>query len=125
MLAFTAKAAACTYSSGHVPGDLGVLGVLGVLGTLGISGVSQPMAPPSRRAPVPNAIAVFQLCTTLAVFGISVSTVLEDPAFANIERNLDVVELWSGVGTVVAAGAARGLQGLPFDKDREPGVTEH
>ena len=78
-----------------------------------------------KPTPVPNASAVFLLCTTLVLFDTyTVASVLKNPEYANIVRDVDIVELWSGVGTVVAAGAALGLQALPFDRDRVPGETE-
>ena len=46
--------------------------------------------------------------------------VLADPAYTSLERDLDVVKLWSGVGTIWSAAAKRGLAAKPFDKNREP-----
>ena len=73
-----------------------------------------------------NAYKVLLLCTSLVVFDqFTVESVLKDPLYSNCVRDLDVVELWSGVGTVVAAGAALGLQALSFDGDCVPGDAEN
>ena len=75
---------------------------------------------------VANASAVAALCSGFILFGIyTVNSALDDPLLKIIPRDLDVVELWSGVGTVVAAANARGYKAMPFDKDRIPGETEH
>ena len=49
--------------------------------------------------------------------------VLQNAEFANIQRDLDVVELWSGVESIVTAARNKGLKAEPFDKNRKPGVT--
>lgn len=64
--------------------------------------------------------AMAKACT-LKVFGLSVSQVLES---APDGRDLDVVELWSGVGSIVSAAKAAGLAAAPFDKHRDHGVTD-
>ena len=69
---------------------------------------------------------VHLLCASLVLFDtFTVNSVLKERKYYTIDRDVDVVELWSGVGTVVAAGAALGLQALPFDMDRVPGEREH
>jgi hypothetical protein len=40
------------------------------------------------------------------------------------ERDLDVVELWSGVGSIYKAAVRKNLRAKPFDIGREPGVTD-
>jgi len=60
----------------------------------------------------------------LAVFGRTVRDVLEDPRVIDSPRDVDVVELWSGVGSVVKAAQEKGYQALPFDIGRCPGVTD-
>lgn len=78
-----------------------------------------------RATPLLNPAKALLLCATLVVFQrFTVDSVLKDPTYHNIGRDVDIVELWSGVGTDVAAGAALGLQALPFDRDRVPGETE-
>ena len=69
--------------------------------------------------------AVVALYTSLVLFGqFSVDSVLKSAHYSRLPRDLDVVELWSGVGTIVTAGLNHGLACLPFDKDRVPGETE-
>ena len=61
----------------------------------------------------------------LRLFGIyTVYDVLRDPSFAALPRDLDVVELWSGVGSLVSAAKASGLQAEGFDIIRVKGVTD-
>ena len=55
------------------------------------------------------------------MFGITVSSVLDS---ASGQRDLDVVELWSGVEAVVSVAKADGSTAMPFDKFRTPGVTD-
>ena len=45
---------------------------------------------------------------------------LTDPEFVNLPRDLDVVELWSGVGSIVNAALKRNMKAMPFDKNRNP-----
>ena len=76
-------------------------------------------------SPVADRAAVLALYASLLIFGeYSVNTVLENQHFTSLVRDLDAVELWSGVGTVVAACAQHGLHALPFDKDRVRGESE-
>ena len=60
--------------------------------------------------------AVLAHASVLVVFGCTVSDILSGAG--HVQRDLDLVELWSGVGSVVAAGQAVGLQCRPFDRDR-------
>jgi hypothetical protein len=41
-----------------------------------------------------------------------------------LERDLDVVELWSGVGSIYKAAMRQNLRAKPFDILREPGITD-
>jgi hypothetical protein len=41
-----------------------------------------------------------------------------------VSRDLDVVELWSGVGSISGAAAASGYESAPYDLHRVPGVTD-
>ena len=66
------------------------------------------------------ATAAAQSCS-LIIFGLTVAAVLDD---ASEERNLDVIELWSGVGAIVSAAIAAGRAAQGFDKYRIPGVTD-
>ena len=45
---------------------------------------------------------------------------LTDPEYVNLPRDLDVVELWSGVGNIVNAALKRNMKAVPFDKNRNP-----
>ena len=52
----------------------------------------------------------------LVIFGLQVWDIMDWPA----ERNLDVCELWSGVGAVAGAARIRALSAQEFDKARTP-----
>ena len=58
---------------------------------------------------------------SLLIFGLTVSSVLNR---ASDQRDLDVVELWSGVAAIVAAAKAAGFTAMPFDKFRIKGATD-
>jgi len=58
---------------------------------------------------------------SLLIFGLTVASVLDS---ACEQRDLDVVELWSGVEAIVSAAKAAGLTAMPFDKFRISGVTD-
>ena len=51
----------------------------------------------------------------MVTFGLSVAAVLDG---TQTERNLDVVELWSGVDSIVCAAIASGPTAQGFDKYR-------
>ena len=57
----------------------------------------------------------------VAIFGITIKAALDCPC---LQRDLDVVELWSGVGSIVAAAQTRGFAAKPSDKHRKSGVTD-
>ena len=57
----------------------------------------------------------------MIVVGVTVSSVLDS---ASEHRDLDVVELWSGVEAVVSAAKADGITAMLFDKFRTPSVTD-
>ena len=61
--------------------------------------------------------------TALVAMGWTLERALQDPAAA-APRNLDVVELWSGVGAVAGAAARCGMRVKTFDRDRMPGVAD-
>jgi hypothetical protein len=50
--------------------------------------------------------------------------VVADPGYADLPRDLDVVELWSGVQSIVNAAIKMSLNAKPYDILREPGKTE-
>jgi hypothetical protein len=51
------------------------------------------------------------------------SQVLADAEMANLPRDLDVVELWSGVQSIVNAALKLEKKAVPFDIARIPGQT--
>ena len=58
---------------------------------------------------------------SLLIFGLTVSLVLNR---ASDQKDLDVVELRSGVAAIVAAARAVGFTAMPFDKFRINGATD-
>ena len=58
--------------------------------------------------------AAWVAACSLIVFGLTVDQVLWE--YKHTERDLDLVELWSGRGTLVLAARDRGLQATGFDK---------
>ena len=58
---------------------------------------------------------------TLLIFGLTVASVLDSACEL---RDLDVVELWSGIGSIVRAAEAAGFTAMPFDKFRIKGITD-
>ena len=71
------------------------------------------------RMPSHNSTIALAACR-ITVFGFSLADFVSDGR----RRDMNVVEIWSGVGAIVAAAAAQGLQAAPFDKYRTPGVTD-
>ena len=63
------------------------------------------------------------LLQALCVFGLTLENALNMPEAA-APREVDVVELWCGVGSIVAAASAAGYVVRKFDKHRVPGVTD-
>ena len=57
---------------------------------------------------------------TLLLFGLTVAQVLTSPAWNSTPRDLDVVELWSGVGHVAAAARKKALRAATFEKNDDP-----
>jgi hypothetical protein len=49
--------------------------------------------------------------------------VLQDPQYEALDRTLDVVELWSGVGNIYKAATDCKFNAMPFDKNRLPAET--
>lgn len=60
-----------------------------------------------------------QYCT-IVLFGFTIADFLDDPCV----RDHHVVELWSGVASIVRAAHKKGLTAVPFDKFRCSGVTD-
>jgi len=86
------------------------------------------VVPAMARARDPNKVAVgslLRLCATFTLFGdFTVDNVLANIAWTSMQRDLDVVELWSGVQTIVNAALKKGLRAMPYDKGRVPGETD-
>ena len=59
----------------------------------------------------------------LIVFGLTLESALKLPEAAGA-TDVDVVELWCGVGSIVAAASTAGYVIRNFDKFRVPGVTD-
>jgi hypothetical protein len=60
------------------------------------------------------------LASKLIVFGLTLSSVLQDEALTRRPRRLDVVELFSGVASVQKAADSNGLQSRAFDIINSP-----
>ena len=60
----------------------------------------------------------------LTLFGLTVLAVCADPDFVSRPRDLHVVEIFAGVGSVVLAARQAGLQAVAFDKSRVLGRTD-
>ena len=58
------------------------------------------------------------------LFGWTVMGVLQDASLTACSRDLDVAEIFCGVGSIWQAGAAAGYHAVGFDKVRVPGVTD-
>lgn len=61
---------------------------------------------------------------SLAVFGTCLGDVLDRAGGADQHRELDVFEVWSGVGSIFAAAQKAGLTAAAFELTRIPGVTD-
>ena len=59
---------------------------------------------------------------TLLLFGMFTLQSFMD--HGNVQRDLDVVELWAGVQSIVIAARGRGFRAEGFDKNRIPGTTD-
>jgi hypothetical protein len=81
-----------------------------------------PGAPVSRMGDTRPRMAIHTIaCSSgLAVFGLSVADVLSDAAWEPSRRDLDVLEVWSGVGSVVTAATSQGLAAAGFDRIHGP-----
>ena len=58
------------------------------------------------------------------LFGLTVVGVLQNIPLTTCERDLDVAELFCGVGAIWQAGQAAGYNAVGFDKSRVPGITD-
>ena len=73
--------------------------------------------PPRRQEEPPLHLRPsIALTCTIVLFGLyTVSSVVGDPAWATVPRDLDVVELWTEAETIVKAAAAAGLKAEGYD----------
>jgi hypothetical protein len=68
-------------------------------------------------------LGVWSITNGLAtVLGMTLASALR--LGTEVSRDLDVVELWSGVGSICGAAAASGYESMPYDLHRVPGVTD-
>ena len=58
------------------------------------------------------------------VFDLTVAACLLDPVHLNCPRDLDVVEIFAGVASIVGAAKEAGYQAIAFDKSRVLGLTD-
>ena len=58
------------------------------------------------------------------LFGWTVSGVLQDVSLTACSRDLDVAEVFCGVGSIWLAGKTAGYNTVGFDKSRVPGITD-
>jgi hypothetical protein len=58
------------------------------------------------------------------LFGLTVVGVLLDESLTACARDVDIAELFCGVGSIWQAGKAAGYNAVGFDKSRVPGVTD-
>ncbi|CAE7834952.1 unnamed protein product [Symbiodinium sp. CCMP2592] len=73
---------------------------------------------------VPMTMRVPEAILSMAVFGTCLQAVLDWPGGADQDRQLDVFEIWSGVGSICAAAQKAGLAADAFELTRIPGVTD-
>ena len=66
----------------------------------------------------------FQFRSALIIFGFSVQDVMQDSGLWNIDRDLDVVDLFCGKAAIHRAAAAQGFTSVPLDKFRIRGNTD-
>ena len=69
---------------------------------------------------VPHRARLAQQWCSLVLFGFTLGDFLDD----SCTRDHHVVELWSGVGSIVHGALQKGLTAVPFDKFRSSGATE-
>ena len=60
------------------------------------------------------------LCATLTVFGLTINAVLSSTLWLDLARDLDCVEIFSGVQSVVRAALEKGMRAQGFDKLLDP-----
>lgn len=78
---------------------------------------------PAQSLSVPPAMAAFARPTFFSlyrIFGVTIDEILLDPRWRGTQRDLDVVELESGVEAVTRAAKGRGHRARAFDIKRDP-----
>ena len=78
---------------------------------------------PVQSQSVPPAMAAFPRPTFFSlyrIFGVTIDEILLDPRWRGTQRDLDVVELESGVEAVTRAAKGRGHRARAFDIKRDP-----
>jgi hypothetical protein len=60
---------------------------------------------------------------SLIICGFSAQDIMHDSGLSNIDRDLDVVDLFCGKAAIHRAVAAQGFTSVPFDKFRIRGIT--
>ena len=63
----------------------------------------------------PHLLAIGRACR-LVIFGFTVATILDSSQWASLPRDLDLAELWAGVGNVALAGRQAGHATRTFEK---------
>jgi hypothetical protein len=77
----------------------------------------------TKQVENPPLLGVWSITNGLAtVLGMTLSAALQ--LGTEVSRDLDVVELWSGVGSICGAAATAGYASMPYDLHRVPGVTD-
>ena len=69
-------------------------------------------------------VAAQRLCETFLVHGLTVALVFKCDEWSYLPRDLECVEILSGVGSVAGAASEHGLRAAAYDKGRIPGLTE-
>ena len=64
----------------------------------------------------PHLLAVGRACR-LVIFGFTVATILDSSQWGSLPRDLDLAELWAGVGHVALAGRQAGHVTRTFERN--------
>ena len=63
-------------------------------------------------------------CIMASLFGHTAKSIVENPEFAPLNRDLQVCEIFSGVGSIHRAATKHHLFSAEYDIERQPGVTD-
>ena len=69
--------------------------------------------------------SAWKLCQTFLVHGLIVAAVLVSDEWMHVPRGLDCVDIFAGVGSILADAAEKCLWSATHDSLRIPGVIEH